>query len=81
MSSWPASAGPLLPDTGASTNMTSGRSSPSCPAIWVVGGDADRAHLRPHRPGANAAATLAVEDHRVHDIGGRQHRDHHAARP
>src|SRR5258708_40349519 len=25
MSSWPASAGPLLPDTGASTNITSGR--------------------------------------------------------
>ena len=28
MSSCPASAGPLLPDTGASTNMMSGRSSP-----------------------------------------------------
>ena len=36
MSSWPASAGPLLPDTGASTNMTSGRSSPSRLPISVV---------------------------------------------
>ena len=37
ISSWPFSAGPLLPDTGASTNSASGRSLASCPAIRSVG--------------------------------------------
>ena len=36
MSSWPASAGPLLPDTGASTNIRSGRARPSRAASPVV---------------------------------------------
>ncbi len=36
MSSCPASAGPLLPDTGASTNMTSGRTRLSRAASPVV---------------------------------------------
>ena len=36
MSSWPVWAGPLLPDTGASTNMTPGRSSPSRAAVSAV---------------------------------------------
>src|SRR6202453_3347552 len=36
MSSWPASAGPLLPDTGASTNVTSGRTRPSRAASPAV---------------------------------------------
>jgi hypothetical protein len=48
MSSWPAWAGPLLPDTGASTNITSGRNWPSRPAISVVAG----------RPAAAAALRL-----------------------
>ena len=71
MSSWPVSAGPLLPDTGASTNITSGRSWLSRSAISVVAGTADRAHLRPHRAFGEALGHAAVEDHRVHDLGGR----------
>ncbi|HEY2078323.1 MAG TPA: hypothetical protein VGH53_18485 [Streptosporangiaceae bacterium] len=38
MSSWPCSAGPLLPDTGASTNDTSGRTLRSRSATSMVAG-------------------------------------------
>ena len=43
--------------------------------------NADRAHLRPHRSVGERAGHTAVEDHRIHDIGGGQHRDYHARVP
>jgi hypothetical protein len=62
MSSWPASAGPLLPDTGASTNVTSGRTRPSrlaSPVVAVTPMVPICAHTAPGanggRPSANSA--------------------------
>ena len=56
MSSWPASAGPLLPDTGASTNITSGRSCRSVSSNPVVAESPIVPICAHTAPGANAAA-------------------------
>jgi len=57
MSSWPASAGPLLPDTGASTNITSGRIAASLAAILVVSSMPIVPICAHTASGANASAT------------------------
>src|SRR3984885_316901 len=61
MSSWPASAGPLLPDTGASTNVTSGRTRPSraaSPAVALTPIVPICAHAAPGANGGGAPANI-----------------------
>jgi hypothetical protein len=80
MSSWPASAGPLLPDTGASTNNTSGRccltvsSSPAVASTPIV---PICAHTAPR--GKTGKPWVDITE--VTRVGGRQHGDHHAGVP
>ena len=64
MSSWPASAGPLLPETGASTNRTPGRSRPSW---WASLADAELARLHDRLPDLNEKqqAEIAATVHRT----------------
>src|ERR1700684_4485215 len=61
MSSWPASAGPLLPDTGASTNVTSGRTRPSraaSPAVALTPSVPIGTHTAPGANGGGPPANI-----------------------
>ena len=58
MSSLPASAGPLLLETGASTNITSGRSRPRRTPISIVAVTPIEPICARTAPAANASTTL-----------------------
>ena len=78
ISSWPLSAGPLLPETGASTNRTSGRTLPSRLVIPAVASKPIVATTAPTSPRA-AVADGERSQHRRRQPGSDQSARHRSA--
>ena len=73
--SWPCSAGSLLPDTGASSSVMSGRSLLDQGRDALDPGNADRAHLHPDRARRERGEHALVAGDRHDGVGIGHHRD------